>query len=270
MAYYVVPLHLSITQVLASTLINETIENPIHLAQYHLYLSSKRLGRALLQEILDLHPQKATFLPQFYPLTPQENSSSRPPEVLPPLSPLLKQALLTNLILKWQSTKGLPSLSLALKITRSLTPLLDDLLQAQVSAEELQSIVPEEFASHWGNNLEFLSILVNNWPQIVEEAGYQDPVLYKMQNFSLRLQEFTVSPPQNPLLAVAPLNPTDQELAFLKLLANLPNGRVIIFGVDCLLGDSAWEALPSTHPQASIGRLFKRLELKPSSLPLWQ
>ncbi len=70
---------------------------------------------------------------------------------------------------------------------------------------------------------------------------------------------WTRQPPATPVLAAGSTGGIPAVARLLRVVAGLPNGRVVLPGLDLAMPDAAWDALDESHPQAGLRRLLARL-----------
>ena len=58
----------------------------------------------------------------------------------------------------------------------SLAQLLDQLYNAEATADQLSSLLPDQFSAHWQDIMTLLQILVQRWPDVLQAEGVIDAV----------------------------------------------------------------------------------------------
>ncbi|MGL4371405.1 MAG: hypothetical protein ACRCTK_01950, partial [Alphaproteobacteria bacterium] len=159
-----------------------------------------------------------------------------------------------------------PPFQMTLQLVEALIAFLDQACIEEVSLENLAQLVPEAFASHWQLTLDFMRIIQIYWPQLLQEKGYTEPYLQHHQWVQRKLAAWQQSPPSGWVLAAGSTGTMPATAALLKAIAALPNGEVILPGLDSHLGD---ENASACHPQYALQQLLKRLGRTADSVPLW-
>ena len=59
-----------------------------------------------------------------------------------------------------------PTQPQAMRLADSLGQLLDQLYNADATAEQLRDLLPDQFSAHWQDILTLLRILIDRWPGI--------------------------------------------------------------------------------------------------------
>ncbi len=206
-------------------------------------------------------------------LTPGPGSLSE--AALPPAIPeLRRRLLLARLIARWHDnrrTEGNAPMGAAhaAGMARDLAGFLDGVQTEEGDLSGLGGLVPEEFAAHWQHTVEFLEILTTAWPAILEEQGTMDPALRRNRLIDAVSTAWQASPPADPIIAAGSTGSIPATARLLKTVAGLPQGAVVLPGLDTGLEDEAWKGLEDSHPQAGLARLLHRLEVPHGSVPLW-
>jgi len=190
---------------------------------------------------------------------------------LPPAVPAeTRQAILTKLILARGGAHGAPDkLHSAWALARTLAELLDEAGEAEIDfPEALKSIVPAEFARHWQTTLDFLEIVTHAWPKILAEMGFLDPAVRQARLLDAQAAFWRAEKPRGKIwLAAAQASPALARLA--RVIAQLPEGAVILPGFDFLLPAEAWEGVTDVHAQSGICRLLTAIGARPGDVRLW-
>lgn len=245
------------------------LQDPLIVSSLVVLMPSQRLGRALEGELIKQQP--SLILPRIVSLTFEGDyedfnleawESILEPALmegdLPPVPPFVRVTLMSQLILKWQSERGHSSPAQALKLGRFLGRFLDRCHLYNIGAENLESLVPQEFSTHWGITLEFLRIFFSHWPQILKEAGYQDPCLYLKKVLEARMNYWKKSPPQTPYWGLIPPNPDPMITALLHGIESLPHGILFSSTVEENLYKE--DTLSPTHPFYGMENFLKTLQ----------
>ena len=179
-------------------------------------------------------------------------------DIPPAISPLRRKLMLIRLIRKNPDMKELRS-DKALRLAEALCAFLDQSYIEQMPFERLNGLVPDEFAEHWQNILKFLETVTYYWPQILKEQGVIDPADRQVRLFKAQAALWRESPPACPVIAAGSTGSQPATAEFLDTVAALPDGRVILPGLDTVSADDALENLEATHPQYNMMNLLKKM-----------
>ena len=124
------------------------------------------------------------------------------PAVLPPFK---RQGLLTKLILHYtQQHAGLVSphsAASAAQLAQDLMGLIDEAQVEGVEWKNLAELVPTHLAAHWQITLDFLKIISDHWPKILQSTGHVEPHTYNALAVERLIQRWQSHPPHAPVIA---------------------------------------------------------------------
>lgn len=240
---------------------------PERLAETLLLLPSRRACLAARAAFLRVAEGRPLLLPRLLPIgEPDEAELVLDPEVeleLPPiLPPLRRRLLLTRLVLAREET----SHEQAIRLAGELEALLDELQNEEVELDRLEGLVPEQFAEHWQRTLRFLSVLRLTWPQVLAEEGGLEPAERRRRLLGAATDRWTVRPPDRPIVAAGVTGTIPAVARLLAVIARLPEGLVVLPGLDRELQAEERAALRPAHPQWALCRLLDRLEVRPEDV----
>lgn len=271
---FTIPSGRSFLETLARGLRRET--DPLRLSQMEIFLPTRRACIELKRALMRQGEGKCLLLPKFSPLgdldEDEEWLSSPQDELdLKPIIPSVKRlGLLTNLIEDYAKKTGLPSSpALSLKLAKSLVKLMDQAAIENVPWEGLVHLVPSEFAGHWQLTLSFLEIITSHWPQILEETGTVEPYVRHQQLVELLIARWEKNPPDHPIIGAGSTGTMPATSRLLQAIAHLPQGQVILPGLDMTLGEEEIEDLSPCHPQYAPTRFLKKMGLKSQDVLIW-
>lgn len=254
-------------------LLSEYGNNPLALADVLLLLPNRRAVKAMAEAFVRAQGMKPTLLPKMLPfgdveedelfLTGIENDNEL--LFLPPAIQRNERLLLfTKIIMAKPGDFGLEKipLSQACYLAQELANLIDTVNNEDLCFDNLQNLVPEEYAAHWQETLKFLEIITRFWPEILKERQLIDPGLRR--NLLLRAQskQWLDNPPDKHIIiaGTSATYPAMRELV--KTVLSLPKGEVILPGLDQDLADEDWQLVDETHPQFEFKQLLDYLKIE--------
>ncbi len=271
-----IPSGYSFLESLAKGLLDMSKKDPFRLTQMEIYLPTRRACIEIGRSLIRFGEGRFLLLPKLLPLGDLDEdeeilTSSRDDfEILPLITPFRRLALLTQLIEEYTVKTGLPtSLSLSLKLAKSLVKLMDQAAIEKVPWEGLLHLVPSEFANHWQLTLDFLDIVITHWPKILEEKGILEPYTRHHALVESIVTRWEKNSPNHPILAAGSTGTMPATARLLQAIANLPQGVVILPGLDTTLTETEVQNLSPSHPQYALTRFLERLDILPQSVPLW-
>ena len=135
--------------------------------------------------------------------------------------------------------------------------------------DRLARLVPEDYAAHWQITLDFLAILTEHWPQILAEQGWMDGALRRNRLLEAQAAAWEAAPPAFPVIAAGSTGSVPATARLLSVVARLPQGRLVLPGLDKQLDAADRAALDQTHPQYGLMQLLDRLNLEPEAVAEW-
>jgi len=258
---------------LASELLNRAKGDALKLSEIHVYLPTRRACRQLGMAFARLAAGKALLLPRMRALGDIDEDELTFADAesadLPPALPALKRLMLLARQVKARD-KHL-SWDQSLLSAQALAVFLDNAQIAGSDLERLPSLVEErELAEHWQQVIAFLDILTRHWPSIVKAEGCLDPADRRNKAMAAQTAAWRKSPPASPIIAAGSTGTIPATREMLKAIAEMPNGAVILPGLDRDIDNAAWDAIDETHPQHSMKQLLEsmgvdRKDVKPLS-----
>lgn len=272
---WTIPARLPFVDTLAAGLLRETEGAPDRLARLSILLPTRRARRTLREAFLRRSHGRALLLPRLLTVSDLDDEAglgglggSAGVEIPPEIPALRRQILLTRLILAAPGAGKAQTADQAALLAAELGRLLDQVQTEGLGFDRLADLVPDSYAEHWQITLDFLKILTSVWPQVLASEGCLDPA--DRRNRLLRAQADlwkTHSP--GPVLAAGLTGSVPAAADLLAVVAALPEGRVVLPGLDRFLDDDSWATLGETHPQYTLKRLLDRLGLPRDAVADW-
>lgn len=263
---YNIPPWCSFSKVLAQHLLEETQGKPEYLTRYRLLLPTRRACRIMRETFLALNEGGALLLPQMSPLGDVDEEALSLMmfgkgegflEIPGAISPLRRQLLLAKLICAMPDyAQGMEH---ALNLARALAHFIDQVVVEGLDFSDLHKIVPEEFSAHWQITLEFLRIISETWPKILEENMVVDAAQHRNMMLHALSNHWQENPPDFPVIAAGSSGSIPAAAELLRTISMLETGMVIIPGLDRDMNDEAWQYVGDTHPQSSLKTLLERI-----------
>ncbi len=264
----------------------EARTQPERLATATLYLPTRRAGRLAREVFLDVLGTDAAILPRIVTLGDideeelafaQAASPSLSAEIdtAPALDGLPRRLVLAQLIAAW--AKGLkpddpmqaplviggPASTLAL--ADDLARLMDDMATRGVDWRALDGLVPDALDQYWQMTLRFLKIAADVWPPVLAERGMIEPALRRDLLIAAEAARLATHR-DGPVIAAGSTGSMPATARLLHAIAQLPDGAVVLPGLDTDLEDDAWRLIggdaetpaASNHPQYALHGLLAR------------
>lgn len=191
---------------------------------------------------------------------------------LPPAVPgLTRQFRLAKLIAAWGSGTGQPEIGAAqaLDLAAELARFIDQIQTEQLDPAGLATLVPAEFAGHWQHTLAFLRLVTAEWPRLLAADGMVDPAARRNALLLALATQWETRPPADPVIAAGSTGTIPASATLLRVVSRLPQGAVVLPGLDRHLDDESWGLLDQTHPQFGMRHLLERIGIARSEVMPW-
>jgi ATP-dependent helicase/nuclease subunit B len=265
--------------------------HPAGLAEATLYLPTRRAGRMARAIFLDELKADAAVLPRIVALgdidedelafaEAEQYGGPAPLDIPPKLGELDRRLTLARLVAAWARSPvsaplvvGGPASTLAL--AGDLARLMDDMVTRGVGWEALDGLVPDQLDKYWQHSLEFLQIARRAWPAHLAEIEKIEPAARRDRLIEAEATRLTAHH-EGPVIAAGSTGSMPATAKFLHAVATLPQGAVVLPGLDTDLDDEAWQLIGGTrdaqgklitppapnHPQFAIHALLDRFGIK--------
>ncbi len=263
---------------LAEGLLQRYGEGERDLGDVTVLLPTRRACRSLTDAFLRRSEGRALLLPRIQPLgeTDETESAFSLDEEpaggiadLPPAIPDLARRLALCRLILASSRDGERKPAGAALLAGALGDLLDEVQTEQLDFAALENLVESDLAAHWQVTLEFLRILTDHWPAALDEFGCLDPSARRNALLDALARRWAGNPPAGPVIAAGSTGSIPATAALLDVIARLPEGTVILPGLDVELTEDDRRAIGPTHPQYGMLRLLDRLGMEPKDVCTW-
>ena len=241
--------------------------DPMATADGIFLVPTRRAARGLAQAFLDRSNGRPLLLPRILALGALDEAPLALAGALdlpPPVPPMRRLAVLSRLVLAMGGHNGAPrEADRAWELAQELANLLDEAARAEMDlAETLPGAAGEAFATHWQLTLTFLRIVTEAWPAWLAEEGYSDVAAHQIRLLNAQEAAWRANPPPLPVIAAGTTGAIPAVGRLLRLVAHLPQGLVVLPGLDTALDEASWDALQDSHPQASLRDLLRKLQAR--------
>jgi ATP-dependent helicase/nuclease subunit B len=186
------------------------------------------------------------------------------------ISPLRRRLLLATLVQRWGEKRGNPlPFVQAMTHAGELAHFLDEAITQGCDLSKLSELAPDELAAHWQDVLTFLRIVVEEWPKQLEAEGKVEPTEARDQRLRALATALAAAPPRAPVVAAGSTGSIPATAELLKVIAQLPNGAVVLPGLDTDLDDGAWSDLDAGHAQFGLRELLAHFEIEREDVAPW-
>ena len=291
---YTIPPSAPFLSTLASAVLNGDLPVPggakpdaLELPRAIIYLPTRRAVRALRDAFLEAAGGRAVLLPSIRALgDPDEDAAiifggeGNAEEGFAGaggargIGPLERRLALMRLVLAWSKTlhesgkasrdQAVPPVATpaqASYLAADLGNLMDFIESEEVDLSALEELAPEEHAVHWQHTIEFLKIVTEHWPAHLAEHRLVSPTARRNALMDFEADRLLAAPPAGPVIAAGSTGTVPATARLLKVIASLPNGAVVLPGLDFSLDPESWASLSEhpEHPQTGMAELLTKL-----------
>ncbi|MDD9877057.1 MAG: double-strand break repair protein AddB [Magnetovibrio sp.] len=277
---YSIPAGWSFVDSLAAGVRARAEDDPAGLADVTVLLPTRRACRALQDAFLRTAGGAPLLLPRLLPLGDMDEDELlvgawEDPGLagdgglsIPPAVPGLRRLLLlSRLILARPDAETTPDQ--AVRLARELAGLLDQVHTERRDFADLAGLVPDEFADHWQVTLEFLKVITEVWPELLAAEGSLDPADRRNRLLEARARLWQTLPPPGPVIAAGSTGSIPATAELLSVVARLPDGAVVLPGLDPAAPDEDWTRLEPHHPQYGMARLLAEMGIARGDVAEW-
>ena len=254
--------------------------DPLALSRITILLPTRRACRALGLAFLRAAPGQALLPPRIRPLgdidEDEASLGDEEDETLPDaVSSLERRLQLTRLVQKFSKTArgaalaGAGGVDQASRLARALGSLLDEIQIARLEPHALTALAPEDYAAHWQEVLRFLAIIMDKWPEHLAENNLIDPWARRNALLEALAARWATKPPAHPVIAAGSTGSVPATRDLLATIARLPQGAVVLPGLDTEADDDTWEAIGPTHPQFTLKELLTHIGVERGEVAPW-
>lgn len=249
------------------------------LPRWTVLLPTRRAVRSLQRSFLGAASREAMLLPRIRPIGDVDEdllgpdlpgASPHEDHLAAAISTLEREALLIRLIDEWAAAHpaerlafeiaGSPSQAIAL--AQSLAELLDTFETEEVDLHRLPELFSADLAEHRNSILGFLSIIREKLPVELFMLGRLGPMERRSRLLRLEAQRLAETKPTTPIIAAGSTGSIPAAAELLKTIASLPNGAVILPGLDQTMSEESWRHVGPQHPQFGLKRLLDSWHVK--------
>lgn len=252
-------------------------DDPMALAAATIFLPTRRAARALAEALTRALKRDAVVLPRIVTLGDvDEDEALIDPEAdlgaLPPEIPRLQRELiLAERVAAFRRDAGSAGgFAVSLALARALARLIDEAANEDVDLAAIAGLAPADLAQHWEATVTFLALVTADWPDLLKARGRMDPAERRSQLIRAYAQRLAEQQPDAPFIVAGSSGSIRATADLMKAIAGLPNGAVILDGLDGALDDESWEALPPSHPQFALKELLARLGVARGAVKPWR
>ncbi|WP_425963073.1 double-strand break repair protein AddB [Rhizobium nepotum] len=262
--------------------------DPLSLAKVTIYVPTRRSARVLRSEFVDLLGGRSAILPLIRPLGETDDDSGffeiENPEIMdlaPPISSTGRLVELARLILAWRNSlpDAIRAIHLdsplvapaspadAIWLARALGEVIDAMDTEEKEWEALAHLDTGDHAQWWQLTADFLKIASVFWPARLAELNRTSAGRHRNGILRAEANRLANLPDTGPIIVAGSTGSIPAAADLIASVASLPQGVVVLPGLDLLMPEEQWEAIaedptdPSsrTHSQYGLYMLLQKL-----------
>ncbi|MDR7117246.1 double-strand break repair protein AddB [Caulobacter sp. BE254] len=243
---------------------------------------TRRGARALADAFVAVGGGKALLLPQIRPLG--DLDEGEPPfepgdlslDLPPAVSSRRRRFELARLVADHAHLLSFqPQAGQALEMAKALADFLDSCQIEEVVTDDgrLDGLAEGDLAQHWQVSARFLKAVLTAWPRRLDEMGLIDVSDRRVRLLNALSDQWEAHPPPGVLVAAGSTGTAPATARLLRVIAGLPQGAVVLPGLDDGLADDAWDKVEGLageqHPQGAMKRLLVGAEATRADVRPW-
>ncbi|WP_377299076.1 double-strand break repair protein AddB [Rhizobium sp. SGZ-381] len=270
-------------------------DDPLSLSKVTIYVPTRRAARVLRSEFVDLLGGRSAILPLIRPLGETDDDVGFFDLVAPeemdlamPISSTARLLELGRLILVWRNSLPRAILDVhqesplvapaspadAIWLARALAELIDAIETEERDWSDLERLDTGDHSLWWQLTAEFLKIASSFWPARLEELRRSSPARHKAAILNGEARRIGERQHDGPVIVAGSTGSVPAAANLIAAIANLPNGAIVLPGLDLFMPDDQWqmlgEQMPGTrpdpsgrsHPQYGLHRLLQKLNVR--------
>jgi ATP-dependent helicase/nuclease subunit B len=208
-------------------------------------------------------------------------------EPIPPAIDALKRRLMLAGLIEKHSPPGEDAITgaAAFQLAEGLGRVIDQLHYEEVAPTRLADIESAlgDLAGHWQASWRRLSLLVDQWPVMLAATGHIDRADRRNRLLARVSAGWRETPPTRFVVAAGVTTAAPAIARLLRTIADLPQGMVVLPGLDLGMADEEWDALGpvkpdpekpgdrplETHPQYHLKLLLGRMGVSRGEVAEW-
>ena len=258
---FTIPASAPFGETLARGLLERTEKDAFALSDVTIYLPTRRAARNFGEAFARVLGG-AALLPEFRALGDSDDDElfdlvHDGLELPQAIHPIRRQLLLATLIRQWEQARGEEiGFAHAAALAESLAKVMDETERQGADLARLDDLAPLALAAHWENVTRFLTLIRDQWPALLAAEKRVNPAERRNRVLDLLAARLKTRPPKGMVIAAGSTGSIPATARLLAEIARLPNGALVLPGLDQRLDEDSWRALDPGHPQYGLKQLL--------------
>lgn len=256
----------------------------LHLSDITLMLPTRRAARVMQDAFLAASGARALLMPDIRPISQGEEDltllsglaglttlGTGLVDLPPAVSPLERTLTLMQLVLQWraamasakpdEASAGSNTPAQAAALAAELARLMDMVETENVAFTDIRGLVPDSYASHWEQTVEFLRIVTQMWPVYLKERGFVSAAGRRNALILAEAERLASAAPKGPVIIAGVTGSIPATVTLMRAVAALPNGAIVLPALDLDLDGDSWQQVREApeHPQFGLRKLLDQL-----------
>ncbi|HID67045.1 MAG TPA: double-strand break repair protein AddB, partial [Roseibacterium sp.] len=246
-------------------------QGPEALARVEIHVANARMQRRLQA----LYAQRGPgLLPRIRPVLSLSETADL--EGLPPaMSPLALRLELAQLIAKLiESNPDLAPRAALYDLADSLADFMGEMVEEGVTPADIANLDMGDHSDHWTRARDFLGIAQH----LISAGDRPTPEARQAMVVDRLIAQWRHAPPDHPVIVAGSTGSRRATFRLMQAVGNLPQGAVILPGIDTDLPPAIWRGLcdgrrsglaGEDHPQYRLAKVLEEMGVDRAQVPLW-
>jgi len=187
-------------------------------------------------------------------------------DIPPAVEPTRRWLELAELLRIEMTEQGrtMPGSAGLLRLARETAATMDRLLVEQIEPDDLMKprvldLLAGTIADHWKDSIRLFARVQARWLARLAQSGEVDTATRRNMLFERAAKRWREVPPDRPIVAAGVTSAAPALARLLRVIADLPNGSVILPDLDLQMDEAAWDELGlAGQPREPDGPVFAR------------
>lgn len=240
----------------------------IELSKITILLPTRRACQKLTEILIEQNSK--LILPKILPMGDIEEDEILPSDFIDDFDLTIPQAFNpTDQLLLLSTLFNKLSCVESIDVAQGLSKLLSRLHKDEIALSKLANISFGDVPEHVNTLIEYLHILSSKWPSLDKKHNKIDFIQRRNLQINKRVELWKQHPPTYPVIAAGSSGSVKSTSRLLKTLANLPNGYVVLRGIDPNDGLNDLQNIDCYHPLFYLESFIKEVGADISMLKNW-
>ncbi len=245
-------------------------------------LPTRRAARGLADAFVRQAAERgtrATLLPRLRPLA-DVNPDEPPFEpgelagiVSPAIDPVQRRFEVAQLVVRYhERTQDQPlDPAAAIHMADPLIEIMDDAALEGVTIRDQAewARICEDSATHFQHAGQLYRIVDAFWPERLSEIGMMEPAARRVALLHALAEIWSAKPPDYPVIIAGSTGTLGATAELMRVVANMPDGMVVLPGLQEDFPEGVWETIDLRHPQSSLKNLLATMEVDRADVRSW-